>query len=112
MKRDRFEEFEKKCISDSNNNNNNKQTFKTASAYQLAVKNNGNWGTAEREKLGYFSIMKYFGFMFLTRSVPYGRLRYLILQNVLQDTQRLAQRGSNIHLCSRCPIGAPLWESK
>ena len=38
-KRDRFEEFEKKWISDSNkNNNNNKQTFKTASAYQLAVK--------------------------------------------------------------------------
>ena len=36
-KRDRFEEIEKKWISDSNNNN--KQTFKTASAYQLAVKN-------------------------------------------------------------------------
>ena len=39
-KRNIFEEFEKKWISDSNNNNNynNKQTFKTASAYQLAVK--------------------------------------------------------------------------
>ena len=35
-KRDRFEEFEKNWISDSNNN---KQTFKTASAYQVAVKN-------------------------------------------------------------------------
>ena len=36
-----FEEFEKKwmsAINNNNNNNNNKQTFKTASAYQLAVK--------------------------------------------------------------------------
>ena len=33
-----FEEFEKKWIS-AINNNNNKQTFKTASAYQLTVKN-------------------------------------------------------------------------
>ena len=32
-----FEEFEKKWINDSNNNN-NKQTFRTASAYQLVVK--------------------------------------------------------------------------
>ena len=35
-----FEEFEKKWISAIYNNNNNKQTFKTATAYQLAVKNN------------------------------------------------------------------------
>ena len=38
LKRDRFEEFEKKWISDSDSNN-NKKTFKTTSAYQLAVKN-------------------------------------------------------------------------
>ena len=34
-----FEEFEKKWIRAIYNNNNNKQNFKTAPAYQLAVKN-------------------------------------------------------------------------